>query len=81
MIIMTTPSELIGTKPIKRIIMDDVLISHVSLGKIQLRALTPKGYKWIDDNMTDAPPVTVDADSLGEIKELMEADGITIEER
>lgn len=71
-----------GTTYTKRsVLMYDVIIITSRRGKAVVSAMTTRGFNWIENNMTEGSPVTIDSESVEEIKSLIQSDGLTVEER
>ncbi len=80
MIITTTPSELTGTKRTKVIVMDDIHIERSGIEKFTIKSLTPKGCKWLKENMMDTV-IIIASEFVEEIIELIQKSGLTIERK
>lgn len=74
----TTQSEKIGIQPI-----DISILKSFRMGKAKIGALTDKGRSWMHNNLTQVVDgtTTIDLEVLEDVKDIIESDGLTIEER
>lgn len=61
--------------------MSDITIIVSRRGKAQVSAMTNRGWNWIKSNMTDESPVLIDSDAVDEIRNLIESDGLSVDEK
>ena len=81
MITTITQSGLIGIKPTRIAKMEDIIIIVGRTGKAVISGMTTRGLNWIKTNMTQESPITIEAESVEEIKQMIKADRLSISEK
>lgn len=59
---------------------DDIGIINGRRGKSLIVGYSPRGFLWIEKHMIGSPPISVDTETVEEIKDLMTKAGLTVKE-